>query len=183
MKLPLPERQRKRFVIDADVAKAASPSNSPVPGRCFDFLVALQQCHHKVVFSNRLWGEWLNHHSRYSMAWMREMRGRKLVVRIPDPTDTVLREKINRMAESTAVLDAMNKDVHLLEAALRADEIVTSMDNRARRHFAAVSEQIDSIRDIAWVNPDADSEYCLAWLKRGAPIEEKRQLGYQHRPR
>lgn len=37
------------------------------------------------------------------------------------------------------------------------------------------------IRDIMWVNPDRESEFCLDWLRRGAPNEAERQLGYQHR--
>ena len=77
MKLPLPERHRKRIVIDADVARAASPSNSTEAGQCFEFLVAFQMCHHKAVFSDELWGEWLENRSRYAWRWMREMRGEK----------------------------------------------------------------------------------------------------------
>ena len=36
------------------------------------------------------------------------------------------------------------------------------------------------IRDIMWVNPDRETEYCLDWLRRGAPIEPERQLGHAH---
>ena len=181
MKLPLPERHRKRMVIDADVARAASPSNSTEAGQCFKFLVAFQKCHHKAVFSNELWGEWLENRSRYAWRWMREMRGRRLVVRIPDPADTALRMRIHQIAESTAALEAMNKDVHLLEAALTTDRIVASKEKEAHTHFAGVCDRIGEIRDIVWINPVVEEDACAGWLKQGAPEKQHRQLGFQHR--
>ena len=106
-----------------------------------------------------------------------------LLLLLPDARDHTLRSSIRKHAVDDGSRMAMLEDAHLLEAALRTDETVASMDNRARRHFATVSEQIDSIRDIMWVNPDTESAFCLNWLTRGAPMEPERQLGYQHRPR
>ena len=169
MKSPLPERDRKRIVIDADIARAAKRSKSPEASNCFDFLVALQQCHHKAVFSGVLWGEWLDNHSRYSWRWMTEMRGRKLVVRIGNPTDDGLREKIDRLAGNVAELDAMNKDIHLLEAALATDKIVASKEVEAHDLFEDVCSRVGEIRDVMWVNPVVEEESCIVWLKQGAP--------------
>ena len=55
------------------------------------------------------------------------------------------------------------------------------MDKKARFHFCNVCKNVEEIRDIMWVNPDTESEYCVDWLKRGAPVEANRQLGFQHR--
>lgn len=183
MKLPLPERNRKRIVIDADIARAASPSKSPVPGRCFDFLVTLRECKHKVVFSDELWQEWLGNRSGHAWRWMRTMRARKLVDRIPDPRDPFLREKIGRFAETTADLEVMNKDVHLLEAALATDRIVTSKDDQAQECFEEMCHGIGEIREVVWANPVSENDACKGWLKRGAPPDPQRQLGHRYRER
>ena len=75
----------------------------------------------------------------------------------------------------------MLKDIYLLELAIETDRIISSRNNSERKLFADASQRIRMIRDIMWVNPDRESEFCLDWLRRGAPNEAERQLGYQHR--
>lgn len=75
----------------------------------------------------------------------------------------------------------MNKDVHLLEIALATDRTIASKDVEAHDCFEDACHDIGEIRDIMWVNPDREPEFCLDWLRRGAPVETARQLGYQHR--
>ncbi len=142
-------------------------------------MIALRECKHKVVFSNELWEEWMGNRSGHAWTWMRTMRARKLVVRIAVPTDAGLREKFNRLAVNVGILDAMNKDIHLLEAALATDKIVASKEVEAHDLFEDVCSRVGEIRDVMWVNPVVEEESCIVWLKQGAPVELERQLGYR----
>jgi hypothetical protein len=70
----------------------------------------------------------------------------------------------------------MQKDRHLLTAALAADEIILSLNEKDRRRFAEACDDIRSIRTIVWSNPDRDADNCLDWLKQGASPEPHLRL-------
>ena len=71
----------------------------------------------------------------------------------------------------------MQKDFHLLQAALATDRTVISLDETVRRLFVHASQQVGEIRDIIWVNPDRTAEeQPIEWLQNGAPPEPHRQL-------
>ena len=140
-------------------------------------MIALRECKHKVVFSNELWEEWMGNRSGHAWTWMRTMRARKLVVRIAVPTDAGLREKFNRLAVNVGILDAMNKDIHLLEAAMATDRIIASKENEAHAHFAVVCDHIGEIRDVMWVNPVDEEDACAGWLKQWSACESGAATG------
>ena len=73
----------------------------------------------------------------------------------------------------------MNKDIHLLEAALATDKIVASKEVEAHDLFEDVCSRVGEIRDVMWVNPVVEEESCIVWLKQGAPVELERQLGFR----
>ena len=105
------------------------------------------------------------------------MYAKKLVVNIQDSYNKDLRDKLSRVAPDEQQEEIL-KDAHLLEAALATDKIVASMDKEARDSYACVCQQIGEIRDIMWVNPEIEKNSCTGWLKKGAPVEPERQLGY-----
>ena len=105
------------------------------------------------------------------------MHARRLVVQVSNPYHKDLRDKLSHVAPSEQQ-DEIFKDVHLLEAALATDKIVASMDKEARDSYACVCQQIGEIRDIVWVNPETEEDSCTGWLKKGAPTESERKLGY-----
>jgi hypothetical protein len=73
---------------------------------------------------------------------------------------------------------AMDKDFLLLEAALHADFIVISLDEKVRNLFAAGARRVGEIRYIAWVNPDGDeAETVGRWLQNGADPKRAGTLG------
>lgn len=74
---------------------------------------------------------------------------------------------------------AMLKDIHLIEAAHRADKIVISMDETVRNCFREITHQIRPLAVITWVNPCIDEESPIEWLQNGAEIERERLLGYR----
>ena len=106
------------------------------------------------------------------------MDARKKVYRINSPVDEELHDKIKRTATNPEESENMQKDFHLLEAALATDQTVISLDEVIRGLFAHASQRVGEIRDIVWVNPERmEEEEPLAWLQNGAPPENHRKLG------
>ena len=92
-------------------------------------------------------------------------------------TNDDLRRRISEHAVSNVALAAMMKDIHLVEAALRYDQTIASLDDRAREHFAYAGVNVGELRSIIWVNPSKPEEKCVDWLKKGAKQEKSRKLG------
>ena len=97
------------------------------------------------------------------------------LVRLEESED--LRQKIDLINIPQASKTAMLKDCHLIEAAIATERRVVSLDVVARKLFSAASHNIEEIKDVIWVNPVTDSELVMAWLKEGAPVQVKWQLG------
>ena len=71
----------------------------------------------------------------------------------------------------------MEKDFHLLQAALATDRTVISLDETVRDLFKRASQQVGEIQRIIWVNPDRTAEeQPIIWLQNGAPPETHRRL-------
>ena len=93
--------------------------------------------------------------------------------------DAVPDEKLRRQI-GDAVSErkrAAEKDVHLIEAALRTDGLVASQDERARRIFRDASASVQELKPIVWVNPTAPDDDPIGWLKNGARSETWRRFG------
>jgi hypothetical protein len=98
------------------------------------------------------------------------MYARKKIVILVAPANPGLRL---RLTEGRGLIerDAILKDVHLIEAALRADRIVASLDDTARAMF-----HIAELNVITWVNPVSETTRIRAWLEAGAPPVEEWKL-------
>ena len=173
--------KRKSLVIDANIARAAGESKRGPSTRCGVFLESVREFGHRIVLTREISSEWHEHSSRFSENWLATMQRTNSVVYVHGVANQSLRESVKEHATDIGSRDAMLKDIRLLEAALKTDRNVASMDERARGHFGRSCRHVEEIRDITWVNPDTESEYCLDWLRRGAPTEPKRLLGHTHR--
>ena len=71
----------------------------------------------------------------------------------------------------------VDKDVHLIEAAIATDRLVTSKDESARGVFKGASDEVVDLQQIVWVNPTRDEETPIDWLQNGARAEVHRMLG------
>jgi hypothetical protein len=71
----------------------------------------------------------------------------------------------------------MEKDAHLLEAALLTDRIVISCDEKVRVLFRAACREVHEIRQVHWANPEKEDEAVADWVREGARVEARRQLG------
>jgi len=106
------------------------------------------------------------------------MERKKKVADPQVPQDEPLRERIAAAGPHQIAADAMQKDVHLIEAALATDRIVISLDDTVRRLFAGASVNIRELRPVVWANPATEGEELLNWIKAGAKDEKERRLGH-----
>lgn len=172
-------RDSKRLVIDTDVAQASGDEDATDPRaiNCRDFLKEVRSQEHRVVMTREISDEWKRHRSGFAFEWRVSMNARRRVVDIDPPEDEELRDKVTKTASDENESEAMQKDFHLLEAALATDQTVISLDETVRGFFKQASQQVGEIRDIIWVNPDRTAEeQPIAWLQNGAPPEPHRQL-------
>ncbi len=170
------QQRLRRLVIDADVAHSAGESEHPISSACRRFLETVLRVGHYVVMTEAIQEEWRRHISKYSKRWRRRMYGRKLVIRIEVDEDETLRGRIDAAVhwDQKAIVA---KDVHLIEAAIATDRLVTSRDKEAREAFGNASDNVGELRQIVWVNPTQADEKPIDWLRNGAKTEAHRQLG------
>ena len=104
------------------------------------------------------------------------MNARKRFHRSDIGPDGTLR---NRIAASVSAQQRIGaaKDVHLLEAAIATDKLVSSCDKRAHSAFRDASVRVQELKQIVWVNPTRCEESPVRWLLDGAQSEPQRMLG------
>lgn len=172
-------RDSKRLVIDADVARASGSETATHPRaeNCRDFLNAVLSLSHRLVMTEKINNEWKNHQSRFARRWRVSMDARKRIERINPPEDEELQNKVTNTASDENEIEAMEKDFHLLQAALATDQTIISLDETIRGLFKRASQQVGEIGGIIWVNPDRTAEeQPITWLQNGAPPEAYRRL-------
>lgn len=171
----------KAIVVDASVARAAGGREHPTSKRCTDFLLAMRDdTEHTLVITRSIMVEWRKHASVFASTWQRNMIARKrhTPIRDDDIANKELHELIDTHAKTDKARAEMFKDVHLLEAALKADNIITSLNDKDRDRFIELCHVAVMIRAVMWVNPDTEGAACITWLVNGAEDEPARQLGY-----
>jgi hypothetical protein len=168
----------RHLVVDADVLQSASEKSGDAKAvACRKALEAIRQVRHFVVQTPRLEEEWDNHASEYSLDWLVQMESRRRVVHAAQEPETGLQGALQKLVVTPEVLAIMVKDCHLLEAALAADRVVISKDEKAYAHFYRASDSIRQIRPVMWASPMRVADECATWLLAGAKPETKRQIG------
>jgi hypothetical protein len=69
---------------------------------------------------------------------------------------------------------AVQKDLHLIEAAMATDNVVVSLDDRARADF-----RVEAAANVTWVNAFGAGGHAVYWLRKGARPVPKWKLGYR----
>ena len=177
----------KRLVVDTSVALAAGGKEATssdvevkdlVSINCTKFLKTFRDdCSHRIVMTAELFKEWNQYRSKFTLTWLKTMIAKNRYYYVKSPENQALCNKIEQTATSENEVKEMWDDFRLLEAALKSDQTIISLDEAIRRLFAQASQCVDEIRDIVWVNPDQiENEKPLDWLQNGAPPEEHRKL-------
>jgi hypothetical protein len=158
----------KHLVIDACVARSAGETEHPVSSCCRKCLLAVQESGNFLVMTPEIAAEWKRHKSRFATTWRASMTARKRVIWLKDSALPSLRKRAGKFNESRcrAVID---KDLHLVEAALASHRTIVSRDGRAGACFRLFAKTEASIRDVAWICPVQNEDHLHGWLKQGRP--------------
>ncbi|HVU11630.1 MAG TPA: hypothetical protein VHD90_10140 [Phototrophicaceae bacterium] len=176
-------KNTKRLIVDSDVMQAAGYKNEPPSSKiCREVLTTILNICHRVVLTETLQEEWSRHaeQSAFSRYWQVEMAGRheKLLAVRNSTRNRPLLDKLDQVVTDENIKARLRKDIHLVEAALLADKIVISMNERDRNHFHSYAGEIEELRQIMWVNPTNSNEEVIEWLREGAKLDRTRCLGY-----
>ena len=177
----VPAKSSRLLVVDASVFLGSGESHCRI---CLETILIV--CHH-VILTEAIELEWHNpparlvhpYRQRFALNWRRAMSARKKIHRTTVAENVELRGKI---ARATAEIDdrtAMLEDVHLIEAAIAADNTILSCDKTARELFDKAAVRLGELRLIVWANPCKDEDQCIAWLEQGAEPEKHRRLGFR----
>jgi len=174
-------RDSRRLVIDATVAQASSGTEAvfPTSKQCRDFLAAVLQVCHQVVMTSDIRQEWRKHRSRYARTWYLSMLAHKKVHDVEPQGNKALHSKIEGTVTRDRDLEALKKDLLLVDAALATDCSVVSLDDEVRRILSASAQRVGEIRRIVWVNPSNVDEDPITWLGNGAKPQKTRSLGWR----
>jgi hypothetical protein len=69
---------------------------------------------------------------------------------------------------------AVQKDLHLIEAAIATDNVVVSLDDRAHADF-----RVEAAANITWVNALDAGGHAAYWLRKGAKPVKRWKLGHR----
>src|SRR5436305_10717657 len=116
---------------------------------CRDCLIAVKDTKHKIVTTETIRVEWHKHQSRFTRAWLVSMVAQRRVCWIDATADDELCYKVKQCTSNEKKREAMLKDVHLIEAALKSDKVVISMDETVRQHFHGATRKIGILKQIA----------------------------------
>jgi len=164
----------KKIVVDACVARAAGEkSQFPLSVDCRKFLKYLfEATNHKLVMSPDLIKEWDKHQSNFSLQVRTALARKGRIHYIQKTTIPNLRATIQKIKDQGRV-NAILKDIHLIESALYSDQTVVSNDEKVRNHLKSVCDvvkynNVHILPLITWVNPTIDNENVISWLLAGA---------------
>jgi hypothetical protein len=144
---------------------------------CREFLDEVRKVCHKVVMTREIEREWTARPTMFSSLWLGAMERRRKVAWAHRSENASLRDDINRSGLGGADRQLVQRDVHLVEAALATGLTVISRDDAVRRLLSGISGTVGLLKKIVWVNPVSQATDVLAWLAQGAPPVKAWQLG------
>jgi hypothetical protein len=160
------KKTSKCLVIDASVARASgqvSASNS-VAVSCRDVLMGVLQICHRLVMTTEISNEWKKHASRFAFKWRVSMNARRKVERPGNVRDDALRAKIEKSIPEGQNHEVVLKDIPLIEAAMATDHIIITRDDEAREVFNKMSEEVNELKSLSWINPAKGEGTAVDWL-------------------
>ncbi|MBY6274126.1 MAG: hypothetical protein CW346_18345 [Bacillaceae bacterium] len=154
----MPEASNLYLVVDASVLRAAGTAACTRARNSRDVLEGILRNGHYVVVTRAIVQEWDRHSSYLGLLWRSRMMNRRRLVTIPLGTSNI-RGLVLQYAPADA-RHVIEKDIHLIEAALNASEIIFSLDLRARGHFSRLTPYAPDLCRVVWVSPEVDFQVC-----------------------
>ncbi|MCC6575446.1 MAG: hypothetical protein IT462_16840 [Planctomycetes bacterium] len=167
------------LVVDSCVAQSAGHNETSTRAiSCRDILQGILAISHQIAFVPRLLEEWRPHRSGFTAKWLIQMYGRKKVIVKEFENAELLAARIEQpLAEKhagdepqqTAILALVRKDTCLVEAALIAEKMVISVDQRVWNHLVGVVDDVPELKGLSIISPEGDRIELNEWLN-GGPI-------------
>ena len=169
----------RHLVVDADVLASASEkeTENQVPAQCREVLEAIRAVPHYVVHTPALEQEWDDHASTYSLTWLVQMEARRRVKPLGEEPQSGLLGALGKLSFTPEVRKIVEKDCHLVEAALATDCCILSKDERAYLHYYFAAEHLSQLRRVMWASPVRPADDCANWVAAGAKPDAKRRIG------
>ena len=170
----------RQIVIDADVARAAgnSPDVSGVSKACREFLQAVLDICHQVVWTQAIAAEWKKHASRFSRKWRVHMAARRKLHECDALPVAGLESRVLTCNDRGLRPEKVTKDMHLVYAALKTNSPIASHDSEIRRLLTNALSKAPELRQLVWIDPGNPAEKPVDWLAKGAPAAKERMLGH-----
>jgi hypothetical protein len=179
--LPLKRNAHRliHIVVDTSVARAASEKDKQPAKACRDSLEAIRKDErYRLAINDTLKREWLKEReegeesspyaSRFALAWLTGMEQEGRVKTFSERKDFI--NQCIQASASLAAASAIQKDLHLVDLALQADQRVLSKDKKIVGHLRQLGKHVPEVCPILWVHPvDHDAP---AWLAGGAPARD-----------
>ncbi len=130
----MPRGKSRGLVIDADVAQSAG-GELATHGRsrdCREFLQAVLDICHRVVFTTEISREWNDHQSKFSRAWRAQMMARKKIDFLKPNEIESVKSKLLETVKKKDDRQEIERDFHLIKAAKSSDGIIISCDDSMR---------------------------------------------------
>lgn len=160
----------RHILIDASVATSVSdPARHPTSAACLALVRQLEKkdCATGAAITPALQAEWKKHASRLMVSWLVGMELRGRLRRERDRSVRDLRNAVGQVVDD-GIRAALNKDLHLTEAALLNGLPVASHDNRQRRYLVGLIPAYNTVGRIQWFSPVSDdSDEWKPWLDAG----------------
>lgn len=131
-----------------------------------------------IVLGDELFEEWRRYQSVYTRVWLTRMTSQNRISTYENGGDDFQSIKKNLLAAipSREIIKIVEKDLHLIEAAVLTDKLIISIEKHSRDHFRNYSNVIQVLQEICWMNPAEPDEKVVAWLKAGAKRSDCRKL-------
>src|SRR5262249_21736999 len=115
--------------------------------------IAVLDICHRVILSDSAHNEWKTHASKFARSWWVSMLARRKVERVEDSVDDEVRRPLERSNLTDKQRAASEKDLHLIEDALRTHRIVVGIDLRLTEYVERAGERTRKLRTIHFVDP------------------------------
>jgi hypothetical protein len=168
-------KNRKRLVIDANIASSAGTSPATVSLYSRRCLETIRIDEHIAVFSSALRLEWRNHASLLAKQWQVAMQQRGRIEDAEGAEFANLTESACACLSGKSKAEALRKDFHLVQSALATDQILLTNETRLPNHLRSSCASVPELLRIFIANPAVEQEECIEWIKAGAKKEPKRR--------
>lgn len=169
----------KELVLDACVARSAGDfAEAPNSKYCREFIDEFFKSQHKLIMTEELSAEWDKHASKFATK-IRVMLITKQRISVRNCKNEVLRQAVNNIPDKSRI-GAIMKDIHLIEAANKGDNIIISLDEKIHNHFLYLKDYCPTgfVDQLNWVNPTKNPDNVMDWFKNGAQLIPEINLEY-----